>query len=177
MERARQAAAEVARLELIQEEKRKGAALVILYYYSKWRLRTLVFRLDRVCDEVRSRPDRQENAKILQKFWRISLAKLDTMKRRRIAAQERERTAQEEQLFNAALRIQALYRQVKAKRCVEDTRRRIKEDRNYAVEVIQRNARMWLAKIRSDEMRLGHLSMYQEFRRLLTRKQYRTNQL
>eukprot|EP00658_Telonema_sp_P-2_P039382 TRINITY_DN2817_c0_g1_i4.p1 TRINITY_DN2817_c0_g1~~TRINITY_DN2817_c0_g1_i4.p1 ORF type:complete len:100 (+),score=19.95 TRINITY_DN2817_c0_g1_i4:161-460(+) len=99
------------------------------------------------------------------------------MKRRRIAAQERQRTAQEEQLFSAALRIQVLYRQVKAKRCAEDTRRRIKEDRSFAAEVIQRNTRMWLAKIRSDEMRLGHLSMYQEFRRLLTRKQYRTNQL
>ena len=177
LELARLAAAELDRLSVLEDVRRSNAALVIQHVYLQYRLRTLVQRLDRACEEVRRQPDRAHNAGILQRFWRTSLAHLEAMRGRRIAANLKSRTSEEERLMSAAIRVQTLYRQVLAKRRSRQVRDRIQRDRDFAATVIQRNVRMWLATRCTDEIRLGNLSMYREFRRLMTRRQWRTNQL
>ena len=149
------------------EQRKFDAGLVILYYYLKYRVRTLTSRIDAICDEVRARPDRAESARALQRFWRASVARIRALKAARIRAKGLERSLAEEQLLMAAVKAQSLYRALLARRRVAERRRRIAADEAYAAGVIQRNVRAFLAKLRADEERLGHLSMFKEYRRLM----------
>lgn len=169
LEMKRQAEMDKRHQEEAERIAKRNAALVILYYYLRYKVRSLLARIDKVCDDIRARPNREDNVRILQRFWRTTVARIQLLKMQRIKSNVFQRSRNEERLLAAAIKIQSLYRVLLARKNLDEKRKRIIADRTYAAVVIQRNVRKLIAKILADELRLGKLSMYKEYRLLMNK--------
>jgi hypothetical protein len=167
----------IARLKLLMDEelqkareqemtRRREAALVIYYFYLRYRSRSILQHIDAIFSKIKGQPDRSEAARTIQNFWWISRTRLQLERARRFSLEIREVTAREETIIYAATVIQTKFRQYSKRYVLNQRRELYKQNRNAAAIVIQTMWRKILAKDLLWGEKMRKLSMYKELLRL-----------
>ena len=151
--------------------RRHQAGLTIYYYLLRFRAQKVLRALDSRRDAFLASPAEQADAReqqafVIQRFWRASLGRLQ-LSRARVARTEKIREMREQdRLVYSAVSIQTAFRGYWAKREVEIQREKLRADKAVAALVIQKAVRRWLATNEAWQLRVSQLSMFKELQRL-----------
>ncbi|CUG91664.1 IQ calmodulin-binding protein, putative [Bodo saltans] len=167
--------ADLARMRAYEEFKsrRRAAALQILFWYQEIKCRALLKKLDSVNHMIRSRPDRDANARRIQHFWTVARERLRFLELHKTQVEKRQRTIQQERIRRAAVKIQGQFRCYQRRNELAMRRDALHADRTLAAIVIQKHVRRWLAKNTFWQEKISKLSMFRELQRLRQKERVR----